>query len=124
MSEHANDAGSGHHGAPDATLTVAEWVDSLTPAPPPALLARLRELLAPHAGRPYGEAPDACLAAGEAQLAALLAEGATDRNSALDLLTIDALVTYAFQAAADRPEELEALTRAAMSRIAAIPETP
>lgn len=107
--------------APD---TVSAWLDGLTPPPPPALLARLRELLAPHANRPQGEAPRACLVAGEAQLTALLAEGATDRNSALDLLAIDALVTYAFQAAADRPEELEVLTRDAMTRIAAIPETP
>ena len=31
----------------------------------------------------------------------------TGRESALDLLTVDALVTYAFEAASERPDSLE-----------------
>ncbi len=102
--------------------TVSDWLSQRTPPPPPALLARLRELLAPHANRPSSEAPQAFLAAGESQLAALLAHGETSRNSALDLLAVDALVSYAFEAAADAPENLEQLATDAMTRIAEIPE--
>jgi hypothetical protein len=105
-------------------LTVATWLEQLEPQPPAALHARLRELLADHATRPMDEVPAACLAAGEARLASLLAERATDRASALDLLAIDALVTYAFEAAAVDPESMERLAADAMTRIAEIPEAP
>lgn len=105
-------------------LTVATWLEQLEPPPPAALHTRLRELLAEHAQRPVVEVPSACLAAGEARLATLLAERATDRASALDLLAIDALVTYAFEAAATEPESMERLAADAMTRIAEIPEAP
>jgi hypothetical protein len=106
----------------NATHTVADWLDAVEPAPPPALMTRLRELLAPHAHRPLQEAAESCLAAGETQLAAMLSSQATDRGSALDLLAVDALVTYAFEAAADSPAMLERLANDAMTRIAEIPE--
>lgn len=103
--------------------TVAEWLRTVRPAPPPALLQRLGELLAPYAHQPAREAPSACIAAGTERLRTLLAEGATDRASALDLLTVDALVTYAFEAAVLEPDRLESLADDAMARIAEIPET-
>jgi len=102
--------------------TVADWLDRVSPPPPPALRQRLRELLAPHAQRPASEAASACLQAGETQLASMLSSRATDRGSALDLLAVDALVTYAFEAAAKTPDELERLANGAMTRIAEIPE--
>jgi len=52
----------------------------------------------------------------------MLSSRATDRGSALDLLAVDALVTYAFEAAAETPAELEQLANDAMTRIAEIPE--
>ncbi len=102
--------------------TVGEWLGAVQPPPPKALLGRLRELMSPHADRPASEAPEACLQVGETRLKSLLAEGATDRESALDLLAIDALVTYAFEAAVHDPTRLEALADDAMARIAGIPE--
>lgn len=102
--------------------TVGAWLAALEPPPPPALHARLGELLDGHLDRPRADVPDACLAAGEARLASLLAERATDRASALDLLAIDALVTYAYEALAEAPSRLEQLATEAMSRIAEIPE--
>jgi len=60
------------------------------------------------------------LAAGERLVGSLLDEEATSRGSALDLLAADALVTYAFEAASERPGELAAQCRAAMVRIAAL----
>ncbi len=102
--------------------TVAEWLALRSPPAPPALLERMREMLAEDGGRPVADAPQVCLSAGESRLAILLAHGATDRTSALDLLAVDALVSYAFEAAADTPETLEQIATDAMTRIAEIPE--
>ncbi len=101
--------------------TVGEWMARLEPAPPAALHWRLRDLVAPSAHRPVVEVPEACLEAGEALLDSLLASGSTSRATALDLLAVDALVTYAFQAAADDPARLEARAAHAMARIASLP---
>ncbi len=101
--------------------SVGEWLVALTPSPPPALAARLSELLAPYLHQPVSQVPDACLEAGENLLDALLASGSTSRGSALDLLAVDALVTYAFQAAADDPSQLESRAARAMAHIAALP---
>ena len=102
--------------------TVRDWLDLVEPAPPKALRVRLEELLAHHANRPVGDVPEACLDAGESLLEGLLASGSTSRETALDLLAVDALVTYAFQAAADDPERIESRATRAMARISALPE--
>jgi hypothetical protein len=101
--------------------TVGEWLQALEPAPPPALAARLAASLHEHLERPTTELPEACLAAGEALLAQLLGSGSTTRETALDLLAVDSLVTYAAECAADDPARLDARTAAAMQRIAAFP---
>ena len=90
----------------------------LEPAPPPALHQRLCALVADSAERPVSQVPEACLEAGERLLDALLASGSTSRATALDLLAVDSLVTYAFQAAADEPTRLEERAARAMARIA------
>ena len=95
-------------GAGAAPRTVGEWLDGIEPPPPPALHQRLRELVAAGVARPVSEVPEVCLEAGERLLDALLASGSTSRATALDLLAVDALITYAFQAAADDPARLEA----------------
>lgn len=101
--------------------TVGDWLAALTPLPPPALATRLRELMQPYMNCPGSEVPDVLLEAGERALEELLSENATSRESALDLLAIDALVTYAFEACSDFPEELEAKTRSALTRISNVP---
>ncbi len=101
--------------------TVGEWMARLEPAPPAALHRRLCDLVAQSAARPVVEVPEACLEAGERLLDALLASGSTSRATALDLLAVDALVTYAFQAAADDPSRLEERAARAMARIASLP---
>jgi uncharacterized membrane protein len=65
---------------------------------------------------------DACLRAGAQLVESLLRNNATSRDSALDLLAADALVTYAFESACDRPGELSARAREAMVRIASLGE--
>ncbi len=106
-----------------AAVTVGEWLTRLEPTPPDALLRRLQELLAEDVSRPAAEVPEACLTAGERLLDNLLQSGSTSRATALDLLAVDALVTYAFEAAADDPTRIVARATAAMQRIAALPGT-
>lgn len=82
---------------------------------PPALRERLLAAV--------GERCDAgaSLRAGERLLAGLLASDASSRDTALELLTADALVTHAFECAADDPESLPSIASAAMLRIARLP---
>jgi hypothetical protein len=63
-----------------------------------------------------------CIDAAEVLLAELLARPSAGRESALDLLAVDALVTYAFEAAASEPGKLESHATDAMSRFSAIAE--
>ena len=56
---------------------------------------------------------------GEKLLRELLQSGNTTRVAALELLAVDALVTYAFQAAASQPSTLEERAAQAMKRISA-----
>ena len=100
-------------------MTVSRWLDTRTPPPPSLLTERLRNALGDDASRTAAEASDICLAAAEAIVCRLL-DGVTVREArdwALDLLTADALVTYAFEAASERPEELAERAAHAMSRI-------
>jgi hypothetical protein len=93
------------------------WLDERDPPPPPALAARVRAAVdSPTA--PASAIPTAALDAGVETLAAVLDEGDATRASAIDLLAADALVTYAFEAAAQTPAGLDALAGAAMGRIA------
>ena len=101
-------------------MTLREWLDARHPAPPPVLAVRLHALLGERATASASEASDACLAAGEALLARLLREGCVARDTALDLLAADALVTYAFEAAAADPATLQERAERAMGRIASI----
>ena len=99
--------------------TVGEWLRTREPAPE-VLARRLEEVLEARGALDAPEAPEPLLAAAEALLGGMLRAGCATRASALDLLVCDALVTYAFEAAADEPERLDALTRAAMMRIGAL----
>jgi hypothetical protein len=65
-----------------------------------------------------------CLRAAERVLARVLAAGSTTRDTALDLLTADALVTYAFEAASEAPERVPALAREAMARLSRLAAEP
>ena len=98
--------------------TLQAWLDARQPAAPDALQRRIAELLREH---PEWEAlprAHALLAAGERLMQDVLAAAPQDRRAALDLLAADACVTYAFEAAANAPEELAPLAERAMQRIA------
>ena len=64
------------------------------------------------------ETYDTVLETAELLLADLLALGCAQRDRALDLLAVDALVTYAFEAAAESPDTLATRATNAMTIIA------
>jgi hypothetical protein len=101
-------------------MTLAAWLDARRPAPPPELRARVDAALGAALHGAPGDAATACLDAAERLVRDLVREHATSRDSALDLLAADALVTYAFEAASERPGELPARARDAMVRFAAL----
>jgi hypothetical protein len=69
--------------------------------------------LGPDAEVSAARLPEVCLAAAARSLDRLLAEGRFGRDSALGLLAIDALTTYAYEHASSAPDgpELSGLAR-------------
>ena len=105
-----------------AAPTLARWLAAREPAPPPALVTRMRVLLG-DARLASPPTPDALVEAAAHVLSQLLADGCDTRASALDLLAADALATYAFEVAAEAPATLEADAARAMARIADVAGT-
>ena len=100
--------------------TVGEWLDGRVPPPPSELRERVFAALGDDLRAPDTEAHERCLLAGERLLGALLADGAATRAAALDLLAADALVTYAFEAAAEQPDLLGKRADEAMRRLSGL----
>ena len=101
--------------------TVAGWLARREPPPPEPLLSRITDALGDGAGAPAREAAARTVAAAEQLLARLLADDCATRATAVELLTADALVTYAFEAAAEHDAfAMDDLAARAMQRIAAI----
>lgn len=86
-------------------MTVSEWLASRVPVPPLALAERMRALLGPDVDAAGDEIHEVLAAASERALRDLLARGDHSRAIAQDLLAIDALVTYACEAAAESWEK-------------------
>lgn len=101
-------------------MTLGDWLASRTPPAPPALAARLEELLRADLAAPESAVADRCMDAAERLLPNLFDSAGASRDAALDLLAADALVTCAFEAASDEPARLEERARRAMHRIAAL----
>ena len=100
-------------------MTVREWLHDRTPAPPSRLAARIDAVLGERGEAEHHRLSPLCLETAQELLTELAARPSAGRESALDLLTVDALVTYAFEAAAGVPESLESTATAAMIRLAA-----
>ena len=78
------------------SVSIAEWLSTRTPSPPDVLATRLRDL----AGKSQCslvELPPSLIDIASASLSQL----DDSRDSALELLAADALVTYAMEAAAE-----------------------
>jgi hypothetical protein len=100
--------------------TIGEWLRSRTPAPPPALFARVSEALGDGMDDDVSAAPERCVGAAVLLLEPLLEREDAGRECALDLLAADALVTYAFEAAGADVDRLDQRTRDAMARLAGL----
>jgi hypothetical protein len=100
---------------------VRSWLQSRTPEPPAALADQLSQCL--------DAAPDAVLAGaslaevagrlGVATLRAVVQRQGVACDSAMDLLVADALVTYAFEAAAEEGEDLNDLVHRLLREVPA-----
>jgi hypothetical protein len=126
---------------------LSAWLRARTPAPPPELASRIESMIAAGLGSEVGSElrsdsncgqvasdsngigepqfesdPNSLIASATTAMATLLHDGCLTRQSALDLLAIDALVTYAFEAAADDPDGLDARAEGALASIAALAE--
>jgi hypothetical protein len=99
---------------------IVGWLDERGTAVPPRLTARLGEALGARVEVSENEATSVCVDAAEALLRDLLARETSGRDVALDLLTVDALATYAFEAAAANPATLKQYATAAAARFAAV----
>jgi len=103
------------------TTPAGAWVAAHAEQPPLALRARLDAILnTTGAGAQSAPVASELLSAGQTLLRTILGSGSTQRDAALDLLTADALVTYAFEAAAGSPESLDDQAATAMRAIAGV----
>jgi hypothetical protein len=97
-------------------VNLRDWLARREPSPPRVLQERVEAL-----ALAVPDVPDdpsgSLLAAAEAALAQLARRSPGDRASALDLLAVDALVTYAMEHAAQTPDELPGIAERAMSRL-------
>jgi hypothetical protein len=105
-------------------VTLSEWLDARTPKPPEALSERIRAALAPvldhDVEEGHGRTHDELLAAAASLLSAAPGSGPEERRAAHDLLAADALVTYAFEVAAEDPDTIDALAESAMRYFGAL----
>lgn len=103
-------------------MNVRDWLAHREPSPPRELLERVEVLAAAVPEEPGGPA-GSLLAAAEKALARLRTLAPDDRSTALDLLAIDALVTYALEWTADDPQgipEVSARAMTILSRVSAV----
>ena len=101
-------------------MTVGEWLAARSAGVPPHLASHLREALGDSLAADASEVPARCIDAAERLVGTLLRAGETGREGALPLLTADALVTYAFEAAAAEPDRLHARAASAMQVLATL----
>ena len=99
-------------------MTIGEWLDSRSPRPPAQLLQSLKEALGPDASKDAADSASVFLVAAEHMLRRLVTAGETGRPIAADLLTIDALTTYAVESAAETLKDMPDFTDDAIARFA------
>ena len=100
-------------------MTLRDWLQARSPRPPDQLAERIADVLG-HAAPSDADPASACLNAAEALLTDLLSRRSAGRESALDLLAVDALTTYAFEAASASPETIPERAGEAMRRFGAL----
>ena len=97
--------------------SLEEWLGSRQPAPPDALLARMRAEIRKLGISESDADPKALADAGTSILKTLDDVGCSERAAALDLLAADALFTYAFEAAAGSKAEVESVASYVLQKV-------
>jgi hypothetical protein len=92
----------------------SDWLSQLDPAPPEELATAMRNALKDATENSTAEA---LLEAAERLLDKVLRTDCETRSSALDLLTVDALMTHALQVASNDPKAPEDFLEQALRRI-------
>ena len=106
-------------------MTVRDWIVGRSASVPGDLTASVLDVLGSDADAPDARTGELCLAAAARALNGLLENEDFGRDSALPLLAIDALTTFAFEHASESgagPEALRALAQKgarSMSQLAA-----
>jgi hypothetical protein len=92
-------------------VTVRDWITGHAIGVPAELTIKVLALLRADADRDAGQTAESCMAAATRSLDELLDSGRHGRDTALDLLAIDALTTYAFEHACEsgKPDAVRAL---------------
>lgn len=107
-----------------APVVTPEPVVGLADAPP-VLAERIQEAISAVApGQSLTSAsPEILLQAAESLFSRALKTGCSERTSAVALLVVDALVTYAFERASDDPGEIERRAAGAITELARLAVT-
>jgi hypothetical protein len=92
-------------------MTVSDWMRAQTRGAPAVLVDRMVEALGANAAEPESGAGHSCLAAAARALEALLSANRFGRESALDLLAIDALTALAFEHAGRNAGTVDEISR-------------
>jgi hypothetical protein len=95
-------------------MSGADWLSRQHPSPPPELTDAMRTAV----NESQDPSPSDLLDAAERLLDKVLRTDCETRASALDLLTVDALMTHALRLAYDDPKLREEFPAEAMNRIA------
>ena len=100
-------------------MTLRDWLAHREPSPPRELRERV-EALARAVPERTDDIGGTLLDAAESALVGLSRLPVGERTTALDLLAVDALVTYALEWASQTPERLPALSERAMHRLSSV----
>jgi hypothetical protein len=95
-------------------MTDSDWLSQLDPAPPEELADAMRSALHDATGNPKAED---LLVAAERLLDKVLRTDCETRASAIDLLTVDALMTHALQIASKDPNTPDDFAEQALRRV-------
>ena len=100
-------------------MTVAEWLGVRTPDAPQRLIERIDAALGARRDFDSVDVGIHCVDAAESLLHELMSQPSAGREAALDLLAVDALVTYAFEAWSHEPAAIPGRAAVVMTRLAA-----
>ena len=97
-------------------MSPADWISELEPAPPDDLATAMRSTLKDSTSNPSAEE---LLQAAERLLEKVLRTNCETRASAIDLLTVDALMTHALLVASKDPLTADDFAEKALARVTA-----